>query len=218
LQNFLKLHGFRLITWLLWKTIRIEVVGREFRDYLIKNRKNFILSFWHGEQFALTRFMSDAGLFILTSLSNDGELQTRFLSGLGYRCVRGSSSHGGMKALLKLIKLTKEYDYSPVAMAVDGPGGPIYKPKEGFVVLAKKTGMPFLPVRVKYHNCYTLEKAWDKYKIPKPFSKVSIFFSESYIPESEMKNQEIIDDFVLRMEKLGKKAEKSKQSLPMKNE
>ena len=206
MKDFLKLHGFRFLTWLLWKTIRLEVIGREIRDDLIMAKKSFILCFWHGEQFALTRFMSDAGLFILTSLSNDGELQTKFLTGLGYRCVRGSSSRGGMKALLKLIKLTKDYDYSPVAMAVDGPRGPLYEPKEGFILLSKKTGMPFLPVRVKYHNSHTFSKAWDKYQIPKPFSKVSIHFSESYLPSEEWDNEDIISDFKIKMEKLGEEA------------
>ncbi|PLX16113.1 MAG: hypothetical protein C0601_10845 [Candidatus Muiribacterium halophilum] len=207
MKTFLMLNLFRLITWLLWKTVRLEVIGRDFRDDLITSKKSFILCFWHGEQFALTRYMSDAGLFILTSLSKDGELQTRFLNGLGYRCVRGSSSRGGMKALLKLIKLTKQYDYSPVAMAVDGPRGPIYKPKEGFILLAKKTGMPFLPVRVKYHNGHTFSKAWDKYQIPKPFSKVSIIFSESYVPSDNMNNEDIINDFNIRMEKLGEEVD-----------
>lgn len=181
MKSFFIVNLFRFVTFILWITLRVEIKNEHVLDNLITNKKGFILSFWHGEQFALTRFMRKAGLYILTSLSKDGDLQTKYLSGLGYRCVRGSSSRGGMKAILQLIKIVKQKEYAPVAMAVDGPRGPIHEPKDGFLFLAAKTGMPLLPVRVEYKNKKIFEKAWDKYELPKPFSKVIIHF-DSPIP------------------------------------
>ncbi|MFW5782337.1 MAG: lysophospholipid acyltransferase family protein [Candidatus Muiribacteriaceae bacterium] len=171
---------FRLITSLLWYTIRIETVNGEYLEDFRNNRKGFILAFWHGEQFALTRYMRNLGLYILTSLSKDGELQTKYLTSLGYNCVRGSSSRGGMKAVIQLRRIVKNSDYAPVAMAVDGPKGPIYQPKDGFLYLSSKTGMPILPVRVVYHNAKLFKRSWDRYKLPKPFSKITVIFSEPY--------------------------------------
>ncbi|MCK9225780.1 MAG: lysophospholipid acyltransferase family protein [Candidatus Muirbacterium halophilum] len=178
MRDFFLANLFRIVSFLIWITLRVEIKNHSILTELLKNKKSFILSFWHGEQFALTRFMKNFGLYILTSMSRDGETQTKILSGLGYKCVRGSSSKGGMKAILQLIKIIKNEDYAPVAMAVDGPKGPIYEPKDGFLYLAKKTSIPILPVRVEYKNAYMLKKAWDKYQFPIPFSKIIICFSD----------------------------------------
>lgn len=203
MKSFLIVNLFRVITFLLWITLRIEVRNREILDDLVRRRNGFILSFWHGEQFALTRFMRNAGLYILTSMSQDGELQTRYLSGLGYKCVRGSSSRGGMKAILQLIRIVRAEEYAPVAMAVDGPKGPIYEPKDGFIFLSQKTGMPLLPVRVEYRNARIFSKAWDKYCLPYPFSKIIIHFSDIIEIDEKSEIEKVKDRFTEIMCDLG---------------
>lgn len=210
MKDLLIVNAFRVVSFLLWMTLRVEVRNHDILKERIKQKKGFILSFWHGEQFALTRFMKNAGLYILTSMSKDGEIQTRYLSGLGYRCVRGSSSRGGMKAILQLIKIIKSTDYAPVAMAVDGPRGPIFEPKDGFLFLAKKTGMPLLPVRVEYIKARIFDRAWDKYQLPYPFSKIIIHFSDIINIDEEQDIEQCKQSFKEIMHKTGRDFIKNK--------
>ena len=91
----------------------------------------------------------------------------------GIDAVRGSSSRGGIKALLSLKKwINNGYD---VAITPDGPRGPRYVLAPGLILLAQKTQAGILPVRVEYSSFWRL-KSWDQFQIPKPFSKVIIIF------------------------------------------
>ena len=43
--------------------------------------------------------------------------------------------------------------------------------------------MPVVVVRIIYHNAWEC-KSWDKFKIPKPFSKVKFIIKEPFLLES----------------------------------
>jgi lysophospholipid acyltransferase (LPLAT)-like uncharacterized protein len=115
-----------------------------------------------------------------------------------------------MKAILQLIKIIKSTEYAPVAMAVDGPRGPIFEPKDGFLFLAKKTGMPLLPVRVEYIKARIFERAWDKYQLPYPFSKIIIHFSDIIDIDEEQDIEQCKKNFKDIMHKTGKDFIKNK--------
>jgi len=138
----------------------------------IKSKNQYpIFAFWHGKQFILVNSHKNRGVCIMTSLSKDGELQSNILTKFGYQIVRGSSSRGGDKALVDLIRKMKKGN--AVAFAVDGPKGPIYKAKPGVLFLAQKTQNPIVPVAVGVKSYWKL-KNWDEYVIPKPFTKTIV--------------------------------------------
>ena len=51
--------------------------------------------------------------------------------------------------------------------------------------LSQKTSIPLVPVGISYSKKWILKKAWDKFEIPKPFSKVKIFLGEPIIIKGE---------------------------------
>lgn len=183
----LKVYSFLgwLVIYLLSKTIRVRVVN----DSSWKNLKNAIFAFWHGEQFILCHHHSNQRIAIMTSLSKDGELQTGILSKFGYRIVRGSSSRGGAEALIQMINILKE-DFS-VAFAIDGPRGPLYEVKPGVIFLAKKTGVPIIPLTVRYSNAIELTKTWDHYNVPLPFSKATVVYGEPIYISEQLRDDEV---------------------------
>ena len=128
----------------------------------------------------------------MTSQSTDGRMMKKFLNLMGYSCVEGSSSRGGAKALLQLIEVLKEKNASAV-MAVDGPKGPIYKVKEGIIMLSKHTGLPILPVTVEVKDPFIFTKSWNKAILPKPFSKIIIKFSEPLFVDKNVSKDDIKD-------------------------
>src|SRR5687767_1051951 len=113
-----------------------------------------IYCLWHDRIFAGTYLLRDRGIVVITSQSLDGEYIARFLKRLGYGTVRGSSSRGGVGALVEMIR----YMGARLSMAftVDGPRGPRHEAKSGAVLLAKKTGNPMLPFTVALSRSWTI--------------------------------------------------------------
>jgi len=90
----------------LWsKTIRFEFHG-DWEGLIKRNAEGetYALALWHGEIFPVAAFAHGASsrFIMLVSQSKDGEFIARVIEGLGHRTIRGSSSRGGLKALLSL--------------------------------------------------------------------------------------------------------------------
>jgi lysophospholipid acyltransferase (LPLAT)-like uncharacterized protein len=102
--------------------------------------------------------------------------------------VRGSSTRGGVGALVEMIRLMKKG--LPMGFTIDGPKGPKYAAKTGAVLLAKKTGNPIVPFVVEAEKFWTIN-SWDKLQIPKPFSKAKVFVGNPVCVAKEVDEAEI---------------------------
>ena len=153
---------------LIGRTIRWEAVGLEHIDSVEASGKTPVFCLWHDRIFAGTYFLRGRGIVVITSQSLDGEYIARFLKRFGYGTIRGSSSRGGVRALVEMIREMRRG--TPMAFTVDGPRGPRYQAKPGAVLLAKKTGNPVLPFSVECARFWTVG-SWDRLQIPKPFTK-----------------------------------------------
>jgi lysophospholipid acyltransferase (LPLAT)-like uncharacterized protein len=174
-----------LIVWLIgfWSALqRLTFHGEDAVAAVQAQGKPIIFVFWHGRQFVLLNSHRNRGICIMTSLSRDGDLQTRILTKLGYCTVRGSSSRGGAKALVGMMRAIKAgHD---VAFAGDGPRGPLYAVKPGPFYLAQKTGAAVIPVAISASRAWHLSN-WDRYAIPKPFSRTCVAYGEAvFVDES----------------------------------
>ena len=130
---------------------------------------------------------------MITSQSLDGEYIARFLKRFGFGTVRGSSSRGGVKALVEMIRYMRRG--LSMAFTVDGPRGPRYVAKTGPIILAKKTGNPIIPFSVECSRYWTVN-SWDRMHIPKPFTRARFIISAPiYVPAD-------IDDLQLEDKRL----------------
>jgi hypothetical protein len=93
---------------------------------------------------------------------------------LGWRAVRGSSSKGGMRALKEIRRLTAR-GYR-IGHIVDGPQGPFGVVKPGLITIAQFAGAPIVPVIISAQRFWKFG-SWDRFMVPKPFSKVLIRFA-----------------------------------------
>lgn len=165
---------------LIGSTIRWEVAGEGNVETGGKSDQTPIYCLWHDRIFAGTYFLRDRGIVVITSQSLDGEYIARFLKRFGFGTVRGSSSRGGVKALVEMIRLMRRG--LPMAFTVDGPRGPRYVAKSGPIFLAKKTGNPVVPFIVECASYWTVG-SWDKMQIPRPFTKARFIMAEPlYVP------------------------------------
>ena len=161
------------------RTLRIQFVHKEIPERLTSEGKNFIYAFWHGRQFMLFHSHRNSGIVIPASESRDGEIQAGILKWFGFDVVRGSSKRKGDRALLGLVdRLRKGKD---LALAVDGPRGPIYEAKQGVTYMAGKLDKQIVPVSTSAKSYWILDKIWDKYMLPKPFTSGIVLYGEPII-------------------------------------
>ncbi|MFH1369254.1 MAG: lipopolysaccharide heptosyltransferase II [Elusimicrobiota bacterium] len=135
-----------------------------------------LFAFWHGEQLIPFFHHRKQAIAIMSSLSRDGEIQSGIIKLLGYTAVRGSSTKGAERALVGIIRLVKKG--MNAAFAVDGPKGPYHKVKPGVIYIARKTGNYIVPLSSAASRYKVLEKAWDKYRVPAPFSRAVIAYGK----------------------------------------
>ena len=130
--------------------------------------------FWHRCIVPATWFFRGRKIAVMTSSSFDGEYIARIISRFGFEAVRGSSTRGGVRALLGMHTVIE--DGRTAAFTIDGPKGPRYVAKPGPVLLARNTKTPLVAFHLAVREAWVLN-SWDRLMIPKPFSKVALHIS-----------------------------------------
>ncbi len=167
--------AFYLLIRSIGRTIRYEIEGWENFEAITNAEKLPIYAFWHDRIFASTYFFRNRGIAVITSQSKDGEYIARFIQRLGYGAIRGSSTRGGVGALVDMIKVMRSG--TAAAFTLDGPKGPRYVAKPGAILLAKKTGNPIMPFVVECGSFRTVG-SWDRMQIPRPFTRAKLLIAE----------------------------------------
>jgi lysophospholipid acyltransferase (LPLAT)-like uncharacterized protein len=155
----------------------------------IHAKKAFVIASWHQNCFAGILAHAGQGIALLVSRSLDGEIVSRLANTIGLKAIRGSSKKGGREALAVLVEQTHEGLRS--AITIDGPKGPIFEIKRGVFCISAETGAPVLPMVAVGARYWTLHKSWDKFRIPKPFSKVAVLYGRPFV----VSMQELADNF-----------------------
>jgi lysophospholipid acyltransferase (LPLAT)-like uncharacterized protein len=145
--------------------------GLEHLDRVVAGGRQPIFAFWHGRIFSATLYFRDRGITVMTSENFDGEWIARIIRRFGFGTARGSTSRGGVRALVQLRRDMSEG--RPAAFTIDGPRGPAGVAQAGAVWLAGATGNPLVPFHIESSSHWTL-KSWDRHQIPKPGSDVAI--------------------------------------------
>jgi lysophospholipid acyltransferase (LPLAT)-like uncharacterized protein len=130
--------------------------------------------FWHRSILPATWFFRHRKIGVMTSSSFDGEYIARIIGRFGFEAVRGSSTRGGVRALLGMHTVIEEG--RTAAFTIDGPKGPRYVAKPGPVLLARNTQTPLVAFYLAVEHAWVLN-SWDRLMIPKPFSKVALHIS-----------------------------------------
>jgi lysophospholipid acyltransferase (LPLAT)-like uncharacterized protein len=162
--------GYPLINTL-GHTLRWRVEGLEHLDAIHASGRQPVMAFWHGRILPATFYFRRRGIVVITSENFDGEWIARIIERFGYGTARGSTSRGGRKAMLQLVRDMK--GGRAAGFTLDGPRGPARVAQAGAVWLASATGNPLLPFHLEASSYWSL-RSWDRTQIPKPFSTVAL--------------------------------------------
>lgn len=182
---------------LLAATLRIRTIGDENHAAGREGGQNVIYCPWHQAQLLFVYTHRGLGIHALISQHADGDLMARTMEGLGFGSIRGSTTRGGSAALRRMVRIGREgHD---LAITPDGPRGPLHKVQPGVITLARLTGFPILHGAWSGSRMWELG-SWDRFRIPKPFSRVVIVKGGPFrVPREITPEQE--EEYRVKLEK-----------------
>jgi hypothetical protein len=183
---------------LLFSTISIREMPEAIAQKHKRQGKCMIYAFWHAHILTPSYVGRNLGAKVLISQHRDGEYIAQVIKRLGFDVVRGSTTRGGARALLSMINKAKE-DKASFAITPDGPRGPRFIVQPGVIFLAQKTGYPIVPVSLGLTKYWELP-SWDKFRIPKPFSKAVMIYGEPIIIPPKLEKSEV-EEYRVSLEK-----------------
>ncbi len=205
----------RILLNVIWRTCRIvDIKGEHHFDSLIKKNHPFIPVYWHqhhvyGSYLMLKLKKRGVNIGFLISPSSDGDMSASVAQSWGAATIRGSSTRTGAKALRDLYLAITKKGISPVNTS-DGPTGPIHVFKPGAIMLAQLTKSELVPVSYAASDYWQL-RSWDKFIIPKPFSKIAICIGKPVkvnktLSEDDLKrNCDLLQSMLLKLQTAAEK-------------
>lgn len=173
-------------------SVRIRAVHEDALLNFLQTGRKGIGAVWHQRFFGVLGYVRKFRKFspaIMISMSRDGDWIAPVAKHLGLRPVRGSSSRGGKEALAAMVK---DLAQNQVALhVIDGPRGPKGMVKPGLIRLAQLSNAAIIPIYISVNRAW-ITRSWDRFLLPKPFSRVSVRFGEP-IPVPAQMDSEIFE-------------------------
>ncbi len=168
-------------------------------------KRAVVIGCWHEQMIAFLSAHSGSFPYMaMASRSKDGEYAAFICRKLGFIPVRGSSrkrgkEKGGKEAIETYISNMNEGGRGGITL--DGPKGPRHVCKPGIVMIAQQTGAMILP-GAAFAQKYWEFNSWDKFKLPKPFSRIKLRYGEPFAVASDITQTQIIEACRLMEERL----------------
>jgi lysophospholipid acyltransferase (LPLAT)-like uncharacterized protein len=173
-------------------TWRVRLSGNTSMAPSCSSDQGRIFAFWHSHLLPLSFFFRNSSITAIVSRSRDGILASYIAGKWGHSVISGSSHRGGSTVLRQSLKTL--HQKQSIAITPDEPRGPKEQVKSGTAQLAMLSKAPVIVLSVYPQNAWRLN-SWDKFIIPKPFSKLTIHVSQpvyaNEAPESDDKVESI---------------------------
>jgi lysophospholipid acyltransferase (LPLAT)-like uncharacterized protein len=196
----------RIIHWIICSycsTFRLSIVNEESWLKYLDGGGRVLLGGWHQQFFSIIRYFKKYEKYhptFMASKSLDGKIATGVGLLMGWHPVRGSSSRDGGFALKEMADRLKKYGLA--VLLLDGPRGPAGIVKPGVIKLAQAADAVIVPGYIQVEKAWYFN-SWDKFMIPKPFSRVTFIFCDMIkLPhiqtENDFENQRLMLEKLLR--------------------
>lgn len=133
-------------------------------------RGPIIFAFWHEYLLAPFYIGGQTNTAILTSRHRDANWIAEAARHLGFQTIRGSTSNGGSKALLELMR---KHGARNLGIACDGPLGPRRSMAPGPIYLSSRLQIPLVLYGAGYDRPWRVG-TWDRFALPRPGSRARL--------------------------------------------
>ena len=169
-------------------TSKIQIKNSELPEKLWREKKPFILAFWHGQLMMIGHvWKSKAVLNMLASSHRDGRFGAYIGNYFNLKNIKVKSNNKS-PSLRKVFKILKDGNY--IGITPDGPRGPNRKVSEGIIKIAIRSQVPIIPLGFASNKNLKL-KSWDSFLITYPFSKCRFVWGKPIIIPSSTKDDDL---------------------------
>jgi lysophospholipid acyltransferase (LPLAT)-like uncharacterized protein len=68
------------------------------------------------------------------------------------------------------------HDGYNIVLTVDGPRGPFKQVKDGALEIARRHGVPLVPLAVRASHEWCFKRSWDQFRVPLPGSRLVVCY------------------------------------------
>jgi lysophospholipid acyltransferase (LPLAT)-like uncharacterized protein len=199
-RSWLVPRTLRVLHSTLMNTLRISVTGGAQLPQFLDNpqrEQGALLVTWHDLTFMPLHLLRNKNIGVMMSASRAGQMQAAFWRLYGWPTVWGSTKkREGIKAVREVIRLLRTGQ--SFAFTPDGPKGPRHHAQPGVIYFASNAPAVIIPFGVAASSAWNLP-TWDRYLIPKPFSRVHIHLGEALTVPPQLSREEM-EEWRLRVQ------------------
>ena len=171
----------------IYLSCRKTIIGQQHANTLQNINDTFIITIWHRSLLLAPKTLLKSKSYAsLSSNHADGKIALIYAKLTGVTPIQGSGTGTASKKPVKDKKgaaaLRKILRYlgnnKSVWLTADIPPGPAFECGRGIITMARLSQKPILATAIRTKNEIIIEKAWDKFIIPKPFGKMVIAYGE----------------------------------------
>lgn len=218
IQKFLEKVFIWLAALLLWlvfvlinKTLKIVEIEETPLADLRKKGFSIIYALWHSQTFVPFYNKRKDKVVLLTTAARRGQILNSAVKNFGYQIVHLPGFKAQKNWLIQINKLIgfikNGYD---TGIVLDGPDGPAYQIKPGIFFIASRTGCPIIPSGIGVAKKIKLFWRWDRYWVPRPFTKAIILYGQPLFLEKDFLSQDLEalkSELKKRLDELNQKAD-----------
>lgn len=160
----------RVFHSLLMATLRLSTTGMKQSMAHLGGETGVIFICWHDDTLMPLHLFRHKNVGVMMSTSHSGQTQAAFWRLYGWPTFWGSTKkREGIKAVrevLRALRAGQSFAFTP-----DGPKGPRHFAHPGVIYLAANAPTVLMPMGLAASSYWRLP-TWDKFFIPKPFSRV----------------------------------------------
>ena len=123
------------------------------------------------------------------------------LSKWGIKIIKGSSNKQSVKAVQSMHKIFKHDHKAIIAITNDGPKGPRHEAKMRSLEIAKQYNAQIITITGDSNQKWIFN-SWDKFYLPKPFSKIIIHIAPAYEHNGTKPLHEGVSDYMVKHEQI----------------
>ena len=199
---FLKWIGYFMLS-LIYKTCKFEFHGTEYFEKIRNNNRPIMLCVWHGRMLYPIFYVikEKIKLWTIATPFKDGEIIAQILKKWDFKIIKGSSNRNTKKVMEKMNQIFKSDSNSIIAITNDGPKGPRHIAKTGSLEIAQKYNAQIITITGDSNKKWVFN-SWDKFYLPKPFSKIIITIAPEHIRNPDRELSADVSQYMVEYEKI----------------
>ena len=162
-----------------------------------------MLCVWHGRMLYPIFYVikQKIKLWTIASPYKDGEIISQILKKWDFKIIKGSSNRNSKKVLQKMNQIFQSDPNAIIAITNDGPKGPRHVAKTGSLEIAQQYDAQIITITGDSNKKWIFN-SWDKFYLPKPFSKIIITIAPEYVKNNDLTLSADISEYMVKYEKI----------------